>query len=155
MLVRLIYKSRVSRDFSFAASLDIFSKSTVNNRKLEITGLLISNRKEFLQVLEGPAGNVNELYKVILGDKRHEAAQLISYREIETRLFQDWRMRPFTLEWIEEPFRSFVGRKYDSGNAFENLPDDPDLALSLLLDAKILAEKSKGRKVSEETASDT
>ena len=91
---RLIYKSIPNEDFvSNETVRDIVEKGAVKNSERGITGLLILTGHEFLQVLEGPTRQVNELYLTISRDERHKEVELISFEQINKRFFQTWNMR--------------------------------------------------------------
>jgi hypothetical protein len=70
----------------------ILDASRKNNPKLGITGTLCYDPKFFLQCLEGPRDAVNDLYRTILSDPRHENVILIDFSEIHVRAFEDWSM---------------------------------------------------------------
>ena len=57
-----------------------------------MTGILYSDGKWFLQVLEGTRHEVSELFARIQNDKRHVGIVLVSVREIVERQFSDWAM---------------------------------------------------------------
>lgn len=65
-----------------------------------MTGLLLHADGAFLQVLEGPAAAVDELYARLASDSRHEHVATVSRRAITERTFPTWRMG------YEEPLAS-------------------------------------------------
>jgi hypothetical protein len=92
-LVRLIYASRsangaVSREVATA----IVAKSIQNNRVSDITGLLVIGGDRFLQVLEGPAGEVDQTFARVSQDPRHTGVTTIAKGPGDKRLFRDWNM---------------------------------------------------------------
>jgi hypothetical protein len=52
-LIRLVYASQFAQPFNELAALDIIEVSMVNNRKLDITGVLCYSNHYYLQCLEG------------------------------------------------------------------------------------------------------
>jgi hypothetical protein len=62
------------------------------NGRLGISGLLLFSNEYFLQALEGPRQQVNDLYFRILNDPRHTHAQILCYRDIYKRDFSEWAM---------------------------------------------------------------
>ena len=70
----------------------ILTQSRRNNSAADITGLLYSDGKRFLQVLEGPAESVGTTFERIKRDPRHRAVVILSDRTVETREFGDWSM---------------------------------------------------------------
>jgi hypothetical protein len=92
-LVRLIYASRsangaVSREVATA----IVAKSIQNNRVSDITGLLVIGGDRFLQVLEGPAGEVEQTFARVSQDPRHTDVTTIANAPGSKRLFRNWNM---------------------------------------------------------------
>ena len=148
---RLIYKSIPSEEVVSNETLaDITENGAVNNRKLNITGLLILTGDEFLQVLEGPTKAVNQLYLQIAKDKRHRDVQLISYETINQRFFQTWNMRLIDLWDLPGQTRQYLLAKYKSDDEMIRIPDTFLEIHSLLLDAKAfcLSEPWKGKEPS-------
>jgi hypothetical protein len=94
-LVRLIYASR-ARDpgrGGFPETVRaILLKSIHNNRMAAVTGFLVTGEGCFLQLLEGPSGEVEETFERIRRDDRHGDVQVISRGLVERRLFRDWNM---------------------------------------------------------------
>lgn len=62
----------------------------INNRQAGITSLLLYESGSFLQVLEGPACVVADLYARIEGDPRHSRVLLLDRHPIAQREFPDW-----------------------------------------------------------------
>jgi len=63
-----------------------------------ITGLLVCRynpdykRGNFLQVLEGPDAQLEDVWRRISNDKRHHTILVVEEGELETRMFADWSM---------------------------------------------------------------
>jgi len=91
-LVRLIYASRMTEDCDIKAIQDILEVARTHNKTKDITGVLFYDALQFMQCLEGPRQDVNELYRNILNDRRHQNVQLLEYCEPKGRLFADWSM---------------------------------------------------------------
>ncbi|GAA3995767.1 hypothetical protein GCM10022408_02910 [Hymenobacter fastidiosus] len=70
----------------------LLQQSHANNSQLGITGLLLYGNDNFLQVLEGPAAPVQQLYDRIRADHRHTAIITLADGAIEERVFMDWSM---------------------------------------------------------------
>ncbi|WP_430459975.1 BLUF domain-containing protein [Thalassolituus sp. LLYu03] len=92
MLVRLIYASTKTEHWNDYELKQLIDQSTERNRKECITGVLIFNRKYFLQCIEGKRSKVSELYARILHDKRHKNVQLLTLEEIDEREMERWSM---------------------------------------------------------------
>ena len=91
-LVRLIYSSKRTKGIEVPDLLRLLDKSTENNKRIGITGLLCFTDSEFLQVLEGDSLSVNRLYRKIIVDRRHAEVSLIHYTHVSKREFSDWAM---------------------------------------------------------------
>lgn len=57
-----------------------------------ITGLLVYNGRNFLQVIEGAESAIDDLYRRLLADLRHSDLQVQDERYIEPREFPEWAM---------------------------------------------------------------
>ena len=90
--VRLLYASRASAAFDPSDLDDILETARKRNADDGITGMLFFTATYFIQCLEGGRGPVNELYRDIVADPRHEHVVLMSYHEIDKRMFFNWRM---------------------------------------------------------------
>ena len=71
---------------------EILSKSTDNNRKLGISGVLCYKAGYFAQILEGEEMAVLESYLKISKDKRHIDLVIISISTTDRQLFKGWSM---------------------------------------------------------------
>lgn len=91
-LVQLIYASRSTKPLDLDTVEAILSKAGRHNSECNITGFLAFDSNHFLQVLEGDARVVNDLYRRILTDPRHTRATLLLYRRIDRREFPLWAM---------------------------------------------------------------
>jgi hypothetical protein len=137
---RLIYRSVSTDEFvSNETVREIAEKGATNNRKQNITGLLVLTGREFLQVLEGPVVEVNALYQKICLDPRHNQVVLIKYELIRSRQFEDWSMRLVDLWDIPGTTREFLKSKYLTVDEVIQIPCDAMAVQSLLLDAKALS----------------
>jgi hypothetical protein len=92
MLIRLTYASRAAGVLTPLDVKDIVRSSQRNNALLSVTGALMLSNGIFLQCLEGDHIAVNALYHRIVLDKRHREPAILSYGEIDVRLFGRWAM---------------------------------------------------------------
>ncbi|NEV61205.1 BLUF domain-containing protein [Thiorhodococcus minor] len=138
---RLIYRSTCTDKFMANEELrELIEKSAENNRKLGITGLLVLSGHQFLQVLEGPAGAVNDLYSRIVRDERHHHLRLISYEPTEENYFEDWGMSLVDLYDLPKAVRDILIRKYSSKEDAVEFPERLHEIYAFLLDAKIICQ---------------
>lgn len=63
-----------------------------NNARDELTGALIYNGQNFLQLLEGPADKVEACLDIIRADPRHSGMTEIRRRTVYDRDFAEWSM---------------------------------------------------------------
>lgn len=92
MLVRLLYVSRAVSPDSPEIIESILADSRAHNLGQGITGILCYGGGIFLQAIEGGRAQVNALYNLIVGDKRHKDVVLLHYEEISERHFGGWTM---------------------------------------------------------------
>jgi hypothetical protein len=71
---------------------DILKEAVRNNKQRNITGMLLYEGGNILQVLEGEADIVLETFRYIQLDKRHHGIFVLIEKEIETRQFVSWSM---------------------------------------------------------------
>ena len=92
MMTSLMYYSKVSPGISADEIGNIFKAARHRNMETGITGILYSDGKWFLQVLEGVRHEVSNTYNKITKDLRHKNCVIVSVRQIEVRQFPDWSM---------------------------------------------------------------
>ena len=71
----------------------ILAASARNNPARGITGLLLFNGRNFLQLLEGEVGEVAGLMETITADSRNAGVSVLDRRTIEARTCPDWAMK--------------------------------------------------------------
>lgn len=71
----------------------ILAASARNNPARGITGLLLFNGRNFLQLLEGEEGEVAALMETITADARHSGVSVLDRRGIDERACPDWAMK--------------------------------------------------------------
>ncbi len=95
---RLTYVSKLNADLNEEEILEIGRISSINNKHRDVTGVLISVRDYFFQVLEGEESIVDELVEKISHDPRHHEITILSAETgCEERLFTDWGMKTVAL----------------------------------------------------------
>ena len=97
-LKRLTYVSKLSLPLDQKEILEIGSKASLNNQKIDVTGILIGVGNYFFQILEGEETTINPLIEKISRDPRHRDVTILSAETgCEERLFSDWNMKAVTL----------------------------------------------------------
>jgi len=94
MYSTLLYASLRKPECGDGEIHDILNSARKNNSKIDVTGVLLYNRVKFLQYLEGDYFKINQLYKSIKLDQRHENVILLFSKKnaISQRLFPQWAM---------------------------------------------------------------
>jgi hypothetical protein len=92
-LVRLIYSSQLKPTTQPDELAHIHREALSNNPTKGITGTLVFGDDQFIQYIEGRRSEVNELFRLIGSDPRHEKITLIDFSEIPQREFLDWHMK--------------------------------------------------------------
>ncbi|MCO4763742.1 MAG: BLUF domain-containing protein [Myxococcales bacterium] len=91
---RLKYVSRSAAPLVGAEVDAIVAKAQERNRRMDVTGVLVTTGNLFYQVLEGPEAAVDGLYARIRADPRHTDLLILGAEEhIEERYFADWSMQ--------------------------------------------------------------
>ncbi len=91
-LYQIMYISTVVGAVTPQECAGIAQLSATNNRRDDVTGLLLFNSRRFLQVLEGPKDAVDRIYTRIHADPRHRAVVKLREGPIATREFGEWAM---------------------------------------------------------------
>ncbi len=92
-MLRLIYFSTARLGLGAAELENILSCAVARNLANGVTGILLFNGLNFLQVLEGPRGKVEELYERITRDPRHAGVTLIKTENVEALSYPEWGMK--------------------------------------------------------------
>lgn len=101
---RLIYRSRdqIPVPERKVALGELFSNARSANKKLDITGALLSYGDWFVQLLEGEESAVRALYEHIARDQRHDMVTLLEAGAAPGRVFSRWSMARVA-EDLDEP----------------------------------------------------
>ena len=119
---QLVYISTGSSDLEETDVADILATSQRKNPERGLTGFLIYNGRNFLQLLEGEGADIESLMAELAKDERHHGLVRIEDVEITERRFTDWTMRRFELssdvsarreklrDWLPDDFDETVMR---------------------------------------------
>jgi len=88
----IVYVSSASKLFSEEELKEIVDISVINNTRLGITGMMLYNDGNFIQVLEGEEEIVKNRYSIIERDSRHSGILVLDHGYIDNRTFPDWSM---------------------------------------------------------------
>lgn len=70
----------------------ILESARRNNGARGVTGALLYNGGYFAQILEGPRGEVEEIFEAIQNDDRHSDITVIENSRAAARMFPEWSM---------------------------------------------------------------
>lgn len=88
----MIYRSHAAEGFDLEALLAMLVHARERNAMRRVTGLLLHEHGRFLQVLEGPLEEVEDLWNAIQRDPRHDDVELVCQVDGVQRWFGDWAM---------------------------------------------------------------
>lgn len=91
-MYRIVYMSRPTRGMNIEDADDLLSRAKKNNDRNGITGILIHDRRRYLQYLEGDEAKVEETFGRISIDQRHQAVIRLKSGTISRRQFPGWAM---------------------------------------------------------------
>lgn len=97
-LNQLVYVSQSVRKMSRQDLLEIQQAARANNELIDVTGSLFYNGGWFLQVLEGPASTLSQLYTKIERDPRHKNSRVLYNEPASFRTFPRWGMNMINLD---------------------------------------------------------
>ena len=129
---QLVYVSVATCEFDTEALDALLRTARSNNEALGISGMLVFHEGSFIQVLEGPRSDVQQLFERIELDPRHAQTRILFRGEVDQPSFSDWSMgfyRTHARSAVELPgFNNFLPRGFaDLANR------TPDIARKALL----------------------
>lgn len=121
-LIHLIYSSAATdSDMSDDVLNNILDESRENNKKNDISGILLFQDGCFFQVLEGDKSIVGQVYESIEQDERHTNVTKIIAEPISFRSFGDWTMGYPTIKKEELNKMEGLNDFFSEGRTFLNL----------------------------------
>ena len=91
-MYQLIYTSDATLTFTDEMLRALLAQAQRRNEQAGLTGVLLYNDAHFVQVLEGQADALDELYGRLLRDVRHHDLMLLARGPIAARRFGAWAM---------------------------------------------------------------
>jgi len=110
-MYHLIYSSYATHLYNDGQLIELLEKCRINNKKKNITGMLLYLNGKFIQVLEGDQNDVEELYQTISADAHHKRVTLIVEGTSPERIFRNWSMG----------FKSLSEQEFCQLNSFTNI----------------------------------
>lgn len=133
MLSQLVYVSNRKPNCTSEEIEKILASCKKNNPPLNITGVLLYSDTKFIQLVEGDAKVIMELYDKIKKDSRHTNPMMIAYNPIKEKAFPSWHMANRDISKTEIQFKTdiseddkkifnaMLGGKEESGQKVLNL----------------------------------
>jgi hypothetical protein len=102
----IVYLSRARGPTTIEQLQHLLWRARARNRDQQVSGMLLYVDGTFLQYLEGPAAQVQLIYRVIRKDPLHTGVTTFIHQKIDSRVFSDWHMAfhmPGSDLWMPEP----------------------------------------------------
>ncbi|MBR9826978.1 MAG: BLUF domain-containing protein [Alphaproteobacteria bacterium] len=111
-IAHLVYVSTAPETPDADMLQEILREARLKNAETEITGLLFSVGRHFMQLLEGSEAAVNDTFERIRHDPRHSDIMIIHTETTSERVFPDWSMG-FAVEDLPvlTPASSWIGAR--------------------------------------------
>ena len=91
-MFELIYTSVGRKPLTDDEVADLLEECREFNLEHNVTGLLLYDGEQFMQLLEGYAAEVEALFCRIAADSRHHSINVCSRRDLEVRNLETWAM---------------------------------------------------------------
>ena len=91
-MIHLVYVSSATVEMTDTDLIFLLNQSRERNLRQNVTGMLLYCGGNFIQVLEGEAQDVEDIYDSIIKDDRNSGNIIVIKREISKRDFPDWSM---------------------------------------------------------------
>ena len=91
-LAQLIYVSRRTPALNLDALREIVAKAARTNARRDITGILMCAGQNLMQILEGEVASIVDRFEIIRADPRHFNVQCLVCKNVNKRMFQNYRM---------------------------------------------------------------
>lgn len=91
-LVQLGYMSKSTSLMSDQQLDHLLNKARASNKKNNITGMLLYADGSFLQVIEGNASAIKDVFAIIQKDSKHKDIKVLFEDNIAARHFSEWSM---------------------------------------------------------------
>ena len=98
MIKRIHYVSSFAQNMSDDEIEVLASQAAKKNVENDITGVLMAQSGIFFQIIEGPEEKIDDLFKNIMRDPRHEKVTTLGIQVGDLkRLFPNWGMKEINL----------------------------------------------------------
>jgi len=93
----------------------ILEASALNNAARSVTGLLLYNGRNFLQLLEGEEDTLSALMDRIGDDPRHSGVSMIDRMTVDERACPDWAMKRIAINQNVDQRRAELDEQLPGG----------------------------------------
>jgi hypothetical protein len=131
-MICMVYISSAKLGLTYGEMLNIVADARINNEKTGVTGLLLFNSGNFMQLVEGAESTVDTLYKKIEKDRRHTEVKLLLKEPITHRNFSNWTMGFRDVAKLKQINPKFHNSFLDDDFNFSIYQDNPYRALKFL-----------------------
>ncbi len=121
----LLYVSEAAQPFDANRLDDLMKQSRQFNHTAGLTGCLIYQDNQFMQIIEGERAKVETLMAKIQHDPRHKNLQIIAQGDARCRMFPEWSMHLRDLNTWPNPPEFLHKRKRTI--PFAELAEDPNI----------------------------
>lgn len=91
-LIHLVYISFAGKSLSEKELESLLKEIRKKNAQQNVTGLLLYNNLNFIQVIEGATETIHKIFNAIERDSRHTNVVKLLEEPIKKRAFPDWYM---------------------------------------------------------------
>lgn len=88
----ILYLSKVIAPLEEAELVRLLEEARANNKRRNITGILVYSDRQFMQLIEGEEADLASLYAKLAQDPRHTGVIKLADKPIVTRSFSEWSM---------------------------------------------------------------
>ncbi|MEM8739309.1 MAG: BLUF domain-containing protein [Planctomycetota bacterium] len=138
MLHHLLYVSEADRNLQNYELQEMLVPLIENNRRLDITGLLLYGGGHFMQLLEGEREVIEDLFERICSDPRHHDVHRLLTFPVENRLFDDWSMSLLNLDMRTTLEETCMIQLVDEARRAERQRRHTDLSIRYLVQFRSL-----------------
>ena len=131
-MYHLIYSSQATLTFTEPMLADLLKHARQHNERLGITGVLLYNQEQFVQVLEGSAEAIANVYNRLLHDVRHYNVVELASGHLVARRFGEWAMSFHAVEPAQMAQVQGYCPPERLGQRYQNLHTPDELLLQLI-----------------------
>ena len=133
-LIQLIYVSSASHELGQDELDSILDAAACNNAALQVTGMLLYAGGSFMQILEGEAAAVDQIFERVSHDSRHANIFVLERDSVSRRSFARWHMGFKRLDGRDAAEHPAYAAYFGHGFNAADFAAHPGLAVDMLND---------------------